>query len=161
MFAGVGFESVVVKIKGGVWRGLLLAAALLPGLIAIVQLHPYEYVYYNTLAGGVEGAYRKYELDYWMLSNLEAVEYLNETAPYNSRISFHSGDDMVPWFTREDIKIFDRPRTVPMEPKVRYLVVTTSNNIDLEYEQIFPEMAQVYAVERKGVPLMIVYEFPD
>src|SRR5262249_6992987 len=31
----------------------------------MVRLHPYEYTYFNRLAGGIRGADRKFMLDYW------------------------------------------------------------------------------------------------
>jgi hypothetical protein len=40
-------------------------------------LHPYEYIYYNRIAGGVEGAdHRGYEIDYWGTSYRELVQNL-------------------------------------------------------------------------------------
>lgn len=52
------------------------------GLLVIVHigimasLHPDEYVYFNLLAGGVNGASGNYELDYWSNSLPEATEDL-------------------------------------------------------------------------------------
>jgi hypothetical protein len=34
-------------------------------LVTLARLHPYEYVYYNQLAGGLPGANTKWETDYW------------------------------------------------------------------------------------------------
>ena len=48
----------------------------------LVELHPYQYVYYNELAGGLYGAHRKYETDYWALSYREATEFLNAYIRY-------------------------------------------------------------------------------
>jgi len=57
-------------------RGAIAAAAgiavLLVGLAAptveLIRLHPFEYTYFNRLAGGVAGARPRYMLDYWGLS---------------------------------------------------------------------------------------------
>jgi len=38
--------------------------------------HPYQYVYYNQLVGGVEGAYGNYEMDYYYHSLREGAEWL-------------------------------------------------------------------------------------
>jgi hypothetical protein len=40
------------------------------------ELHPNQYVYYNQLVGGVDGAEDRYELDYWGNSYHEAVDRL-------------------------------------------------------------------------------------
>lgn len=42
----------------------------------MVDLHPDEYVYFNALAGGVPGAGRGFELDYWGTSLAEATRGL-------------------------------------------------------------------------------------
>jgi hypothetical protein len=42
----------------------------------MVRLHPYEYTYFNRLAGGVAGARDRYMLDYWGLSFKQASQAL-------------------------------------------------------------------------------------
>jgi len=66
---------------------VLLALAALPA-VEMIRLHPYEYTYFNRLAGGVRGAAGRYMLDYWGLSFKEAaaglrgiLEGRGETAP--------------------------------------------------------------------------------
>ena len=44
--------------------------------VNLIRLYPYEYVYYNRLAGGVGGAVDRYELEYWGTSYREAVDVL-------------------------------------------------------------------------------------
>jgi hypothetical protein len=40
--------------------------------IEMVRLHPYQYVYFNHLAGGARGADGRYMLDYWGLALKQA-----------------------------------------------------------------------------------------
>jgi hypothetical protein len=51
----------------------------------LYNLHPYEYLYYNKLVGGLEGASRRFVTDYWVNIMPEAVEelhdYLDRTEP--------------------------------------------------------------------------------
>jgi hypothetical protein len=54
----------------------LVVAGLIPPTIAIARLHPYEYTYYNWLAGGVKGADGRYMLDYWGLATKDAAQGL-------------------------------------------------------------------------------------
>ena len=160
VFSGICIENILDKIKGAFWRLVLVLALILPGLFGIFQLHPYEYGYFNSFAGGVRGAFREYEQDYWLLSYRDAIEYLNENAPLNSRVSLHFGRRIVPWFAREDLRLVGRIRTFTPEG-IDYVVITTSWNVDLEMEGYFPNMKQIYIVERGGVPLAIVYEFVE
>ncbi len=54
---------------------------LLPGLLGIWQMHPYEYAYYNRFAGGVGGAYRVYETEYWLTCFKESLEWVKTNEP--------------------------------------------------------------------------------
>jgi 4-amino-4-deoxy-L-arabinose transferase-like glycosyltransferase len=53
----------------------LLAGTALP-IVDMARLHPYEYTYFNRLAGGVAGARGRYMLDYWGLSFKQASQGL-------------------------------------------------------------------------------------
>lgn len=44
----------------------------------IVRNHAYPYVYFNTLSGGISGAFGNYETDYWGVSMKQAVEALED-----------------------------------------------------------------------------------
>jgi hypothetical protein len=57
---------------------VLLAGLALP-VIGMARLHPYEYVYFNALAGGVRGAQSHYMLDYWGLAFKQAGQALRAT----------------------------------------------------------------------------------
>ncbi|MGE3622416.1 MAG: glycosyltransferase family 39 protein [Bdellovibrionales bacterium] len=52
--------------------------AMLPSLGLMIALHPYEYIYANAFAGGVPGAYGKYEMDYWGSSFKEAARDIED-----------------------------------------------------------------------------------
>jgi hypothetical protein len=57
---------------------VLLAGVTLP-IVEMARLHPYEYTYFNRLAGGVAGARGRYMLDYWGLSFKQASQGLAAT----------------------------------------------------------------------------------
>lgn len=56
--------------------GVALVVGLVVQLRALVTLHPEQYVYFNSLAGGTRGAQGRYELDYWGTSLAEAAHRL-------------------------------------------------------------------------------------
>jgi len=62
------------------WRGTALASLLAIGIVspvvAMARLHPYEYIHFNHIAGGVKGADGRYMLDYWGLSFKQATDSL-------------------------------------------------------------------------------------
>ena len=51
---------------------LVFAASVALPVTEMVRLHPYEYTYFNRLAGGVRTARERYMLDYWGLSFKQA-----------------------------------------------------------------------------------------
>jgi hypothetical protein len=53
----------------------LLGGVALP-VVDMARLHPYEYTFFNRLAGGVAGAHGRYMLDYWGLSFKQASQGL-------------------------------------------------------------------------------------
>ena len=81
VLATLAMELVRRLIRSPVVQALLAAVILLPGLQAVIRLHPYEYGYFNDLVGGVRGAYGRYVSDYWCTSLREAMEFVNMTAP--------------------------------------------------------------------------------
>lgn len=50
---------------------------LLPIILTISRLHPYEYVYFNSLVGGISGGSKLYETDYLTISLKAAIEEVN------------------------------------------------------------------------------------
>ncbi len=62
---------------------------LLPVAVQMVTLHPYQYVYFNQIVGGVSGADGDYETDYWGTSYREAVEQLAGLVDPNREWKLH------------------------------------------------------------------------
>jgi hypothetical protein len=79
--AGVGFSELIDALE---MRGrplacgaiALICACFLWEGITLVRLHPYESLSYNALVGGLPGAFRRYDLDYWFNSMPEAIRIL-------------------------------------------------------------------------------------
>jgi hypothetical protein len=79
--AGIGLDAAMTMLAR---RGRLVGAGglavvtggLLWSAVTLVRLHPYEYLFYNPLVGGLEGASRRYDLDYWFGSMPEALNQL-------------------------------------------------------------------------------------
>lgn len=81
VLAGIGFDRLLAATER---VGPAAATATLAGLAALflwnaqqlVRLHPHQYLFYNALVGGLEGASRRYEMDYWVNMIPEAVKGL-------------------------------------------------------------------------------------
>jgi hypothetical protein len=76
--AGIGIDAGLSALRERApvaWIAGLsaIAIAFAWDVVTLVQLHPYEYLFYNSLVGGLEGASRKYVTDYWVNIMPEAV----------------------------------------------------------------------------------------
>jgi hypothetical protein len=69
-------------VSGGL---AFVTACCLGNVATLVRLHPDEYLFYNAAVGGLAGASRRYDLDYWFNSMPEAINkleaYLRRSAP--------------------------------------------------------------------------------
>lgn len=80
--AAVSLEAVLVSLTRIHW---MLAAGVGAAIMAdigwdaqiLYELHPYEYLYYNPLVGGLAGASRRYDTDYWVAIMPAAVADLS------------------------------------------------------------------------------------
>ncbi|MGD9921101.1 MAG: glycosyltransferase family 39 protein [Pseudorhodoplanes sp.] len=82
VLAGIGFDALLTALSPRRWLAAtvasVLAAAFAWNASVLVRLHPYEYMDYNALVGGLEGASRRYEMDYWVNVMPHAVRALHE-----------------------------------------------------------------------------------
>lgn len=86
IFAGIFIDQIKDYLKSPKFLVLFAILLSLPGILAIINLHPYQYVYYNSFTGGSQGAFKQYELDYWATSTKEAMEYINQIAPQDAKV---------------------------------------------------------------------------
>lgn len=54
----------------------LLVLGAIHQIVVMARVHPYQYLSFNSLTGGVGGAYGRFELDYWGVSYKEATRGL-------------------------------------------------------------------------------------
>jgi 4-amino-4-deoxy-L-arabinose transferase-like glycosyltransferase len=113
LLAGIGLDGLMAAVKRRWAQVLLLGLVLLPGIAGIVRLHPYEYTYFNALAGGTSGAEGEYGLDYFCTSYREAMEYVNEVAAPGDQVMVMGPLRPAMAFARADLEVLrnegDRP----------------------------------------------------
>lgn len=89
VLAGIGCDKLLTALaargRAAAATGVVIATVcVLWNAVTLVRLHPYQYLFYNTIVGGLEGASRRYDLDYWFGSMPEALtqleSYLRRTA---------------------------------------------------------------------------------
>lgn len=150
LLGGLAIEKV--RWPAVQWTGIFLMA--LPGILGILKLHPYEYVYYNNIVGGVDGANRNYEMDYWGTSYREAALWLNTAAPPNARIWAEGPAHLLGKYLREDLKLYSSYESERAED---YHFIVALNRYDLDLTA-FPQANVVHTIERQGAVLAVIKE---
>jgi hypothetical protein len=82
VLAGIGFDAMLSALSArraiSALAGSAIVLAFAWNASVLVRLHPYEYMFYNPLVGGLAGAERRYEMDYWVNVMPEAVRALHD-----------------------------------------------------------------------------------
>ncbi|HLO33275.1 MAG TPA: hypothetical protein VK249_29275 [Anaerolineales bacterium] len=150
LLAGLALELIFSALKPAGLRFAVLIALAFPGIYAIVQLHPYQYVYYNSFVGGTRGAFRRFEMDYWCTSYREAALWLNKNTPENASIGSNCPTDLLYAYLRPDLN--PEQKSQP-DGQNEYFVATSRYNEDLT---LYPDASVIYSIERQGAVLTAI-----
>lgn len=135
LFASLAIDALFRAVKSKTTIAVAIVIILLPGILGIVRLHPYEYVYHNSLVGGVSGAFRRYEQDYWLTSYREAIEIVNEEAPLSATVYIWGPWDLAWHLAREDLIPITDPASALDPEEVDFIIVSTRANADIPFQQ--------------------------
>ena len=172
--AGLGFNTLIDICKNKYLKITATALPfllLIPSALHIIRNHPYEYVYFNELAGGMDKAYGNYEMDYYYHSTREATEWIIANAEKSDLgtagkikvASWHSAS--VAYFLRNDTSRFQST----------YSLWLGRSNDDWDYaifvitgmmpEQIksehFPPKNTVHTIDVDGKPICLILKRED
>ena len=175
--AGWGFDGLVKWVEKKVSKvmivniaGVAVLLLLLIGPIRhIFANHPYEYVYFNELAGGTKKAFGNYELDYYYHSTRVAAEWVKANAekrPDGNPVivsTWHTAS--VGYFLRHDtadlrvkfVRWYERENS-----DWDYAIFTiTGINPDYLKSKAFPPKNTVKTIDVDGVPIAIILKRDD
>lgn len=148
LLVGLAFERIE-QIK---WQAVTIGLTLIPGFIALFDLHPYQYIYYNSFVGGVGNVQGRFETDYWLTSYREAAEYLNENAPPGSLIWVEGPGHLYSIFAKEEENVYSWSRLEAPAP-FDYIVVTTRYDF---HKTVYPEAGIIHVISRGGADLAVI-----
>ena len=165
LVSATGFHHLMDLFDNRFYRwGLIILVVLLSihPVRFMVRNHPYHYIYYNQLVGGLKGAYGNYETDYYYISQTEASEwligYLRENsidsavvkATYPVGWSFRNMPGIsTSYFRHEERSQYDWDYAIIAN---RYI-----NPFQLK-NRIWPPDKTLYTIYAEGVPIGIVLE---
>ena len=138
---------------------IILSFLLLsPTIIWMLKNHPYQYVYFNLLAG--KNFNDKFDMDYWGLSNVSALKYIAENGDGDINVSrvglsdLHLSKAFLSKKYRNKLSIIDDIKTS------RYIINNYRNlpvkNIN-KNSAIPPNYKIFYEIKIDGVPINTIY----
>jgi len=125
----------------------------------MVMLHPDQYVYYNAFVDGVDGAQRKFKLDYWANSYAEAVHGLEDYLRRQYGANFEEREFTVAVCGPPNSARYyfpDNFRLLHQQNKAEFFIAFTKDNCDRSLPG-----KPIYQVERMGALLSVVLDRRD
>jgi hypothetical protein len=132
ILAGIGLDRLYELVKSRWISIIIILLILTPGLIGNIQLHPYEYAYYNSFTGGVAGAFRTYETDYWLTCYKEAIEDFQTKVTEPSTVYVHREAYIAAAYAGENVRVLEERGALNQIKPGDYILVNSRANEDLK-----------------------------
>lgn len=156
IFTGFAFEFIIDHLSYWLYAALI-AILFLPGIAGILQLHPYEYTYYNSLVGGTGRAFRQYETDYWLTCYKDAVENLNPTLEEQTTLYVHREAYIAAYYAAENISVQDLRGALDEVQPGDFVLVSTRTNED---RRVFKEAPTRFQIGRGDAVFCLIKQIP-
>jgi hypothetical protein len=160
--AGAGLSTALDALSTNVARtGLAMMVGALIVLVGMdmIQLHPYEALYYNrSIAGGLRGANGRFETDYWGTSYREAAEWLmsnyHPATDEPIRVANCNSDFLTSYFFEKGPAATRRFVPASGSPPHVFIATTRWNC----HQKSFGHGRLLHIVQRQDVPLAYIFE---
>ena len=153
------YEKASTHSAQGLRTRLLFAGAvaliLLPGMLGIARLYPYEYSYYNSFVGGTGGAYRSYETDYWLTCYKESLAWIRANAPDKTihvQREFPLAEYYGAGLTLKDLGPEKESDIHPGD------LLLFSTRADLDRRSIYRNVPVIHSIGREGADFCLIKE---
>jgi len=143
IFAGIAFDFLIEHIAISWLRAGLILILIAPGIAGILQLHPYEYTYYNSFVGGTSGVFRRYETDYWLTCYKEAMEKLNQTVSDPVDLYVHREAYIAAYYANKNIHVQELRGALDKVKPDDIILVNTRTNEDRKVFKDTPIILQI------------------
>ena len=157
IFVGLAFKYLFKLITPFWLRAGLLFVLLLPGLLGIFNLHPYEYTYYNSFVGGTSRAFRNYETDYWLTCYKESAQQLEENLKEPFHLYVHREGYIAGYYTSPETTVHELRGALNEVRSGDYVLINTRTNED---RGVFKDAPVVLQVSRGDAVFCVTKEIP-
>ena len=156
--AGIATARVLTDLSvARVVRGSLVAALVALAAVCALDmraLHPYEYIYFNRIFGGLPAAQGRFETDYWGAANREAFLWVFDNI--QGKKTLRVGACYATWqldLIKAQADNAQRFKEAKRDKHARIYIATTRDNCHAEQSG-----RVIHTVGRRGVPLAHVFQ---
>ena len=166
LISSLGFHAFFIRFGHRFVRiagiGLMLILSFHP-VKFMAGNHPYYYLYYNQLVGGLKGAYGNYETDYYYHSMREGAEWLQEYLKnkQNGKEVIVGANFPIQWFFRNNNEIEFKYFTYQSRSSHDWDYAIVANSYILPWQlknNLWPPANTIHTITADGVPVCAVIE---
>ncbi len=118
----------------------------------LVILHPYQYIFFNSLVGGLQGAHKKYDTEYWGASYNEAINWFKENIAIDKDKKY-----MIHIWGIKRYKVYQASNIINVNPKIADYIFRFTRRMQEE-----PKKEDiVHIIKRNNVPLVFITKNND
>jgi hypothetical protein len=139
---GFSFFLLIEKNKVKWLNPILIFLIVLPGLLGIISLHPYQYTYYNSFIGGTKGAFRIYETDYWLTCYKEVFDELKRNA-VQQKVFVHRNKYLATQYAGDDLMIEQFEPDLDTTQPGDLLLLSSRSNLDQKFHVSDPSLLEI------------------
>jgi hypothetical protein len=139
-------RSRVVRIA----TPIVVLIAMIPTLVSMYQLFPYQYSFYNILVGGVPGADGRYYIDVWRSALREALRKIADIPNSNDGIHIY-------YSCGSTLNFLEHPGFSPaLDVENADYIIVLRRNCDPRTSPVY-DLPIVGEVRRQGVLFATIY----
>ncbi len=143
IFSGFAFGMLFEWLKDNWIKILVVVVILAFGIIPSIQLHPYEYAYFNSFVGGTSGAFRQYETEYWLTCYREATIRLNEEASAGTQLFVMREPYIAAYYAGPNVTVRDHRAEAKDARSGDYILVNSRSNEDRKILKDTPPFIEI------------------
>jgi hypothetical protein len=133
ILAGLGWQVLLPLLRRAPVIAAVAVGAYVGGIaVTLAALHPLQYVAMNALVGGTQGAYGKFELDYWSAAATEGLRRLERRLDYDPAVRTADSPPSIliciPWREQLIDPMLRRPWIVETDPDHADFIIATERS---------------------------------
>jgi len=134
-------------------------------ILQVSSVHPYQTSYFSEWLGGIKGAQGKFDIEFWAGSYKQAMQYLNQNARNNAKITVAMAPDIAKLYLRPDLSDTVNENNLTKANSQIYnesdYTVILNRESFFNWYNIYPYLKSnkpVYSLIIREVPLVYIFQ---